>query len=91
MVRDEIKPDSVRKIILDYAIDSFDKSTCPSIRLFDKNNKMINQCGLKDQSWAIGRHEIKLEENERLVGLVCSTNSGGEISDVQFIIGKKNF
>ena len=74
LVQNTFEPDAVRRVLLHYVKkdDSFD-SACGTVELFDKNDQLIQQCGKPDLDWAKERHEIKLEENERLVGVVCST------------------
>jgi hypothetical protein len=95
-VQNTFEPDAVRRVLLHYRKNgSSHSSICSTVELFDKNDKLIKQCGKPQLDYARERHEIRLDENERLVGVVCSTHESKSgcyyTSDLQFIIGKKHF
>ena len=79
-------PDQVRKVKF-YGLSR--DNECYVIEMFDANNNMIAKIGHNKEDRKL--IEFDLHENERIVGVVCSTREGrpGYAADLQFVICKK--
>ena len=74
----------MRKVIL---FGNKSESRCYVIQLFDEKNNQIAQIGHYCFEKLI---EFELQDNERIVGVVCHNNGkDGYAKDLQFVICKK--
>jgi uncharacterized protein YjhX (UPF0386 family) len=87
MVLRTFNPDQVKKVIL---FGGNSNGCCYVIRLFDEKNNQIAQIG---HNTAVGKLiEFELQDNERIVGVVCHNNGDdGYVYDLQFVICKKTY
>lgn len=79
-------PDKVRSIAICYWQEEQGKLS--GLELLDESDKSLVKCGYWSESR--GKHVIKLEPGERIVGIAAHNIKHAQFRDFQFVISKKS-